>query len=345
MTAKTGFTIVGAGAIGAIVGVHLLRAGHEVTFVEANRAHVEAMRRDGLRLTGALEAVVKPTVLLPTEVGGTLSRVLLAVKSRHTVPALEPLARWLADDGYVVSLQNGLEEYKIAGLVGEARTIGAFLTFGGHYHAPGEIVYGGRGSFKIGEPDGRMSARLEPLRDVLSALQPVEITDNIFGFLWAKMALGAVYTGTALVSADVPDIYDHAAYREMLGSLAGEVVAVAEAVGVRPEDFDGFDPKVFRPGRAPDADAIAAAWQGQRQYWQQHDTPRTGIWRDLAVHKRETEVDHLIGAVVERAREQGVPVPRLEALVELVHAVERGTAELGWHNLDALVAVDERERA
>ena len=135
------FTIIGAGAIGGIVGAHLARAGHQIRFIENNAAHVEAIRRGGFHLHGASEIAIQPEVFLPTEVRGPLRHVLLAVKARHTMQALEPLAKLLAPDGYVVSLQNGLEESKIASLVGESRTIGAFITFGGHYREPGDVWY------------------------------------------------------------------------------------------------------------------------------------------------------------------------------------------------------------
>jgi 2-dehydropantoate 2-reductase len=333
------FTIVGAGAIGAIVGVHLARAGHSVDFIETNAAHVAAIRAEGLRLSGALEAVLRPAVRLPQEVTGTLHTVLLAVKARHTGEALAPLAPLVAPDGYVVSLQNGLEEYKIAAMVGEARTIGAFLTFGGHYKAPGEIVYGGPGSFRVGELDGRMTPRIAELRDALSAVQTVDVTANIFGFLWAKMALGAVYFATALVSADVVDIYAREPYRVMLGRLAGEVVRVAEAKGVRVEAFDGFDPTVFKLDAAGGDAEVAASWDGQRRYWGRHSGGRTGVWRDLAQHRRPTEVNEQVGSVVAIAREAGVAAPRLEALVRMVHEAE-ADRPLDWRNLDELVALD-----
>lgn len=334
------FTIVGAGAIGAIVGVHLMRAGHEVDYIEANRAHVAAIREHGLRLTGALEAVVQPPVMLPEEADRPLRNVLLAVKSRHTEDALATIAPLLAADGYVASLQNGLEEYKIARTVGRQRTIGAFLTFGGHYREPGLVVYGGPGSFRIGELDSGTTPRLAALRAALASLQPVEITPNIFGCLWAKMSLGAIYNATALVSADVTEQYGHARYRALFGRLCGEVVAVADAAGVRCEPFDGFDPAVFRPGTPADEAAIAASWEGQRRYWHRHGpgAQRTGVWRDLAVHKRKTEIDEMIGSVRKVAREHGVATPLLDALTAFVHEVEDGTRELGWHNLDALSA-------
>src|SRR5258707_12088367 len=176
------FVIVGAGAIGAIVGVALIEAGHDVRFIESNRDHVEAVRAHGLRLTGHRQARVEAPIATPEESDWPLRQVLLAVKSRHTVEALRPLAARLAPDGFVVSLQNGLEEYRIADLVGASRTVGAFLTFGGHYKAPGEIMFGGPGEFRIGEIDGRTTPRIIELQRALSALQPVEITDNIFGF-------------------------------------------------------------------------------------------------------------------------------------------------------------------
>lgn len=338
------FTIVGAGAIGAIVGVHLAKAGHAIDFIETNDDHVAAIRSGGLRLTGAADAKLCADVRTPAEVSGPLEHVLLAVKARHTIAALEPLVPRLAAEGYVVSLQNGLEEYKIARLVGEGRTIGAFLTFGGHYLRPGEIVYGGAGSLRIGELDGVRTPRIKELRDALTAVQPLEITDNIFGFLWAKMALGAVYFATALVSADVPDIYAVEKYRVMLGSLAGEVMRVAEERGVRVEAFDGFDPKVFRLTAPGTAAEVEASWDGQRRYWGRQSGGRTGVWRDLAQHNRPTEVNEQVGSVVEIAHERGIAVPRLEALVRLVHEAESGQS-LDWANLDELVKLDTDLRA
>ncbi len=339
------FTIVGAGAIGGIVGVNLIRTGHDVSFIESNRPHVEAIRAGGLHLGGALEMTVRAPILLPEEATAPLGRVLLAVKARHTEQALQPLAHLLTPAGYVVSLQNGLEEYKIAAMVGEARTIGAFLTFGGHYRAPGEIVYGGPGSFRLGELDGSNTPRLDELRDALAAVQPVEITANIFGFLWGKMALGAIYFATALVSADVPAIYARESFRIAFGSLAAEVVMVAEASGVAVEAFDGFDPNAFRFGGPPNPAGIAASWDGQRRYWGRHPGARTGVWRDLATHKRPTEVEEQVGTIVRLAARHGIAVPRLIALVRMIHEAENGMRELGWHNLDELVALDLRLRA
>lgn len=330
------FVIVGAGAIGAIVGVTLIEAGHDVCFIDANRDHVEAVRAGGLRLSGHRQAKVAAPIATPEEAGWPLRHVLLAVKAPHTLDALQPLANRIAPDGFVVSLQNGLEEYRIAEMIGPDRTIGAFLTFGGHYKAPGEVVFGGPGAFRIGEIDGVRTTRTAMLRQVLSALQPVEVTDNIFGFLWSKIVLSAIYLATATADSDVVDLYAVSGYRDVFGRLAGEVVTVADAESIRLERFDGFDPTVFRPGVATDAAALAATWAGQNSYWNAQKSPRTGMWRDLAIHRRNTEVDRLIGPVIEMGRKRDISTPGLARLVAIIKDIENGRAPLGRQNLDAI---------
>ncbi len=332
----SGFVIVGAGAIGTIVGVALIEAGHDVRFIDANRDHVEAVRARGLRLSGYRQAQVEARIATPDEVGWPLRHVLLAVKAPHTLDALRPLADRIAPDGFVVSLQNGLEEYRIAEAIGADRTIGAFLTFGGHYKAPGEVVFGGPGTFRIGEIDGASTSRIAMLQGALSALQPVETTDNIFGFLWSKIVLSAIYLATATTDSDVVDLYANPLHRDVFGRLAGEVVAVADAVSVRLESFDGFDPTVFRPGAAADPARRAATWAGQTHYWNNQKSARTGIWRDLAIHKRKTEIDRLIGPVIEMGRGHGVRTPGLSRLTAVVQDIESGRAPLAQRNLDLI---------
>src|SRR6185295_3805839 len=97
------------------------------------------------------------------------------------------------------------------------------------------------------------------------------------------------------------------------GELVAEVAQVAAAEGIRLEPVDGFDPDAFVRG---DADAIAASWESQRRYWRGLEARRTGVWRDLNVHRRPTEVREILGPVLARARERGVAVPHVERLYE-----------------------------
>jgi 2-dehydropantoate 2-reductase len=332
-------TIVGAGAIGGITGAHLVRAGHRVQFVERDHAHAEAIRREGLTIAGAAAFTVRAPVFLTQAVPGPISTLILAVKTLHTREALEPLVPLLAPDGYVVSMQNGLEEPKIAALVGAGRTIGAFLTFGGYYDRPGRLVYSGPASLRVGELDGRITPRAQTLARVLSDFHPAEATDNIHGFLWGKLLLSTLYMATATVDADVADILARSDCRRVLAALVAEAARVATALAIRVEPVDGFNPLDLRDGaETPQA---TAAWQAQIAYWKRGVATRTGVWRDLAVRKRRTEAGPILGTLMEAAAQAGLTVPRAHALAHVIREIEEGRRRIDWANL---VEIDQAGR-
>jgi len=326
-------TIVGAGAIGGYVGSMLAADGTYVVLVDSNQDHIAAIREHGLRVKGNVDLHVRPKAVVPSELEGPVETVLLAVKAGHTEEALAPIEPLLTDDGCVVSLQNGLEELRIARRVGSERTVGAFLTFGGHYVRPGEIIFGGRGSFVIGEVDGKQTPRLEELAKLLGRAHPVSTTNRIFSFLWGKTALEAFYFASALTDRDVIDLLDDEDALPALGALVAEVALVADAVGSRCASVDGFDPNSFADG---DPDAVAASWDAQRLYWNAHVARRTGIWRDLAVHHRPTEVGAILDPVVNEGARAGIDTPLVRRLIELVREAETGVRALGADVLPAL---------
>lgn len=329
------YTIIGAGAIGGLVGSALAATGHKVTFVEANPDHRAAIARDGLVVSGYRDRVAKVPVIAPEELAPGQQAVLVAVKSIHTPAAIEVLRGKLAQDGVVVSLQNGLNEYQLAEAFGALRVVGAFLTFGGYVEGPGRITYAGDGSFRIGELDGSGSARVRQLAADFGAHQPCEVTDNIFGFLWGKMVLGAVYYGTAVLDLPVVEIYADPLARSVLGQAAREAALVGMANGVRLETIDGFDPTAFTRG---DAGAIADSWRAQHDYWAGHvGAGRTGIWRDLSVHRRKTEASAHLGAVI--GRRGDLRTPMLDRIYACVTEIEQGTRLSSWGNLGWLAEV------
>lgn len=328
-------TIVGAGAIGGLIGAHLWRAGHSVRLVDKERTHVAAIQAGGLEVAGHAQFVARVPACEPGAVTGPIDTLILAVKTLHTEEALAPLVPRLAPDGWVISMQNGLEEGKIAALVGETRTAAAFLSFGGHYDRPGRVVYSGPASLRVGELDGRLTPRVTDLARVLSDFHPTEATANIRGCRWGKLLLGTVYFATAMVDADVVDILDDAGARRVLSGLVAEGLAVADALGVAVEPVDGFDPRSLRGGES-ESGAARATWDAHRAYWRRGVAARTGIWRDLTIRRRRTEAGPILGALVAEADRVGRPVPRVRAMLDLYAALETGARPLARANLDAL---------
>ncbi|MGH2449920.1 MAG: ketopantoate reductase family protein [Candidatus Limnocylindria bacterium] len=327
------FTVVGAGAIGGITGAHLIRAGHEVTFVDTADEHLAAIRARGLTIEGVSELTVRPQAALrPSELRPPLGTVICAVKTLHTRAALAPVAPLLARDEYVLSMQNGLAYYDLIGAVGADRTLVACFNFGGHYESPGRIVHGTRGGFHIGELQGGVTARARALAEALSAVQECEVSENVLGCLWSKIAMASVFFATALVDADVKDILARERYHPLMADLVAETVAAADAMDVRLLELHGFDPNAFRPDglstvRIRDGlAAIAGSFNPLQQ--------RTGIWIDLAVRKRKTEAEPQLGRVVAEAARRGVAMPLNRAVFELITEMEEGRRSFAWENLD-----------
>ncbi|SEQ72104.1 ketopantoate reductase [Faunimonas pinastri] len=326
----------GAGAIGGSVGAALVRAGEEVIFVDQAADHVAAINTSGLKITGPVEEyTVQARAFMPAGVQGTFERVILAVKAHHTGTALDDLAPHVAGNGFVVSAQNGLNEHEIAARIGDERTVGCFVNFGADYLEPGIIHYGGRGAVVLGELDGRRTPRVEDLHRLFSMFDPAAIvTPNIFGYLWAKLIYGAQLFATALTNDSIADVLATERYRPLLTRLAHEIVAVARAEGVSLEAFNGFDPRAFLP-EAP-ASETARSFDEMVAHNRKSAKSHSGIWRDLAVRKRKTEVDAQLGPIVQTGRKHGLRTPITAGIIARIHDIEEGRADLDVAHLDEL---------
>jgi 2-dehydropantoate 2-reductase len=326
----------GAGAIGGTIGAHLVRSGEDVTFVDRDRDHVAAMQRKGLGITGPMvEFTVAAKAVTPDQLQGRFARVFLCVKAQDTADASRALLPHITEDGYVVSAQNGLNELTMAKILGEARTMGCFVNFGADYMQPGVIHYAGRGSVVIGEIDGRETERLEALHQLLRKFEDrAMLTRNIWGYLWGKLAYGAMLIATALTNASIADCLASERHRRLFIALAREPLAVAAARKVVAEAFDGFDPTAFRPGMS---EAAALSSLDQLVAFNRRSAKtHSGIWRDLAVRKRRTETEVQLSPVVELGGQHGVPTPLTARLIELIRDIETGRRAQGWEALDIL---------
>src|SRR6185312_8296148 len=183
---------------------------------------------------------------------------------------------------------------------------------------PGRIFVGGRGALYVGELDGSRSGRLEQLvRDLPDAKE----TANIHGFLWSKEAYGAMLFATAVSDLSIADALADPAYRPLYLALAREVLAQATAT---PEPFDGFDPADLDGS----IDRLVVFNRGSAK-------THSGIYRDLAVRHRKTEVDAMLGSL------EG---PLVRRTGELIHAIEDGRRVCERANLDLLAAYERLER-
>jgi 2-dehydropantoate 2-reductase len=328
--------IWGAGAIGGTAGAFLKRAGNDVTFVDIEPAHVAAISDPsrGLAITGPAETIrVTAPAFTPQTLTGTWDHIYLCVKSQHTEAAARALLPHLTETGYVVSLQNGLCEDIIASVVGRQRTIGAFINYGADWIAPGEILFGNRGAFVLGELDGRITPRLEALHATIrDGFEPgVITTSDIQSYLWGKLGYASLLFAQALGQLGIADCLARPELPPLWRALAGEVNAVATSIGVGQRGFNGFDPAAFAPD-ATEAQARASV-DAMVAFNRPNAKTHSGIWRDLAVRKRRTEVDVQILPIAQIGAEHGVDCPKIRKLTDMIHEIENGTRPMIDDNL------------
>jgi len=332
-TARSPVLVWGGGAIGGCVAAWLARAGVPVRLVDVVPEHVQACRETGLHIEGRVaQFVQRVQACLPAEVPGPHDCILLAVKAQHTAAALEQLAPFLSAGGVVVSLQNGLNERRIAQAVGAARTVAGFVNFAADYLGPGRIDFGNRGAIRLGEMQRGPSARVESLAALLRHFDPDACAvDDIWPFKWGKLAYGSLLFATALADETMSQTLADPELQPLLAALAREVVGVARLAGVEPLGFDGFEPTAFDAQAEPGA--AAHSLDRSAEHYRHSTKQRSGVWRDLAVRRRKTEIDSQIAEIVQVARSLGGDAPLTQRLVELIREIEDGRRTIARANL------------
>ncbi|HZQ63227.1 MAG TPA: ketopantoate reductase family protein [Casimicrobiaceae bacterium] len=329
-------TIYGAGAIGGVIGAHMARAGEDVLLVDKVTQHVEAMNAHGLRITGFNTFTARVRACTPEALRDRLDLVFLAVKSQDTDAAIDVLAPLIGPNTTIVSLQNGMNPPHIAARVGAQHVVGGFVSYPADWQAPGHVEQGGPGNVWIGELDSRITDRLQRIQRLLAHAAGAHITDNIAGYLWAKQIDCSLLFAQAVSDLTFSEVFGHPDYQPVLIALLGEGVTVALASGVRLQAFDVFDPMKMRPrNRAEEAEARAVLDRFAERC-RHHVKVRSGPWRDLAVRKRPTEVDHMLGWLIAQGRAHRVSLPLNQRLLQQVKELERGERSRGVHNLREL---------
>lgn len=325
--------VVGAGAIGGVLAGYLAAAGHDVTAFDEWPKHVEAINRDGLRVSGArgthlFEFKAAAWTDAPA-LGLAPELALICVKAYDTDRAADMVAPLLRDATVVVSTQNGLSEDSLAAKLGRDRIVGAVTEIGGHFIGPGEIAETrAEGGFVIGELDGVERPRTRRLQTALSACAPTSVTTTIRGVLWSKLVWNCMMNPlTALTGLGQGAIWTTPPLTDLALRIGHEASAVANADGsvLEPLTFLGVDLPTLL---GDDHDLARATLRDVVEVYRPQSTKSTSMREDI-LHGRRTEIDALNGHVVRRGLELGVPVELNTELVRLVHAVEAGELEAG----------------
>lgn len=311
--------------MGTAMGAYLTRAGEEVLLVSRNEEHISSLREKGALVTGKDNFSVHVSACLPEEIEGEFDFIILQTKQRENPTVLPFLKNFLAENGVVCSLQNGIPELAMRKVFSDEQIYGAACVWGANLTEPGVVqITSEKKSFSL----GGLSAKEETLfslKEILSKVGEVSVEENLLGARMSKLAFNAALSSLSTITG-LP--FGNIAKKPSLNKIAREILkecfAVSKAAGIQVSPLEGkqIAPFFERGGKfsllAPLALKIAV---------KKHADITSGMLKDIE-RGRHSDIDFINGAIVSLGNEVGVKTPYNEKAVSLVHDIENGLCEI-----------------
>ena len=326
--------VYGAGSLGTVLGAYLARSGVEIDLINRNRAHVDALKKNGAHITGTVEMTVPVHALTPEEMTGKYDIFFLMTKQLDNREVVTFLKDYLADDGLIVTMQNGIPEDSVAEIVGAEHTVGCTVEWGATMTGPGESRLTSEPdslSFHMGGMPGLSEESLNRVKTLLEKMCPVEIENNLPGARWSKLLINATFSGLGTVMGGTfGDVTRDPAGRELAVRCMKEVIDVGRACGVEFAPVQGKNITVLFYWNTPVKKATAKLLLPIAM--KKHAAIEPSMLQDLKKGK-PCEILAINGVVCERGKSAGIATPVNDRIVELVTEIQEGKRKPSRDNL------------
>ena len=326
--------IYGAGSLGTVLGAYMTKNGVDVELVNRNKAHVAALNEKGAHITGTVEMTVPVKAITPDEMNGVYSVIFLMTKQLFNAEVCTFLKPFLAEDGVIVTLQNGIPEPGIAEIIGKEHTMGCAVEWGANLAAPGECVLTSEPdslSYHMGKMEGITDAQVRMVTELLEKMCPVHFEDNLIGTRWSKLLINATFSGLGTVMGGT------------FGSVTGDKFARKVAIRCMKECIDvghaaGAE---FAPVQGKDITKLFYYQNGFKRAigellipiaMKKHVDIIPSMLQDLR-NGKPCEIDAINGVVCEWGRKCGVPTPVNDRIVEVIKKEQSGELKLEASNI------------
>ena len=334
--------IIGAGAIGGSLAGYLIQSKQDVILIDFWPENVEKINSSGLHFTTPEKEFYTPAKAIhPGQISSlkdNFDYAILAVKSYDTEWCTQLIKPYLKSNGFIMSAQNSINEEAIANIVGWSKVVGCTLLFGAEMYAAGKIRQtSAYNKLLLGEPSGLITSRLEQIKNSLTNSGTVNITTNLWGERWAKLATNSMSNSLAgITNLGSSEIRNNPKVRHIMINIASEVVNVAYNLGVNVEPI-GHAPSELFANAPKNKSAYKKIVRYMTEYSKVVGEGRPSLAQDLS-KGRHIEVDYLNGYVVNKAIEANVDVPVNTAIVKLAHSIANGTPP-GISNINELLSM------
>ena len=326
--------IYGAGSLGTVMGAYLTKNGVEIELVNRNKAHVAALQSGGARVTGTVDMTVPVKALLPEEMNGQYDVIFLMTKQLHNDEVAAFLKPFLAPEGVVVTLQNGIPEPGLADILGKGRVMGCTVEWGATLAEPGHAVLTsdpGSLSFHMGRMEGISDAQFNLVKRLLEKMCPVHTEDNLLGARWSKLLINATFSGLGTVVGGVfGDVSESPDTKDIALACMKECIDVGRAAGVTFAPVQGKDITKLFYYRNPLKKAFARLLLPIAM--KKHREIEPSMLQDLKKGK-PCEIDAINGVVCQWGKKYGVATPINDRIVEVVKKEQSGELKIEHRNI------------
>lgn len=329
--------IYGAGSMGTILGAYITKNGGRVDLINHNREHIAALRERGAHIAGTVD-FIQPVVAYTNDMmSGRYDIFFLTTKQRNNDEVVRFLKGFLAEDGVIVTLQNGIPELGIEQIVGPEHVLGCTAAWGATMTGPGvsELTSSPDAlTFQLGSLSPYPNPHIQDVKNLLSLMGPVIVDPNFIGTRWSKLLINASISGTSTVLGSTfgEAVHNHRSRRIVL-TLIKECIDVCAKANITIEPIQGKN--IVRLLDYKTAIKKAFAFLIFPYTVRKHVHLKASMLQDIEQGKK-TEVDAINGVVSAYGRKVGCPTPMNDRVVELIHKIEDGELKACFDNLKYL---------
>ena len=326
--------IYGAGSLGTILGAYISKAGVDIDLINRNKAHIEALQTHGAEVIGTVKFNQPVKAYTPDQMNGKYDILFLMTKQQHNAEVVTMLKDYLAEDGVLVTFQNGLPEVQIAEILGEERVLGCTVAWGATLQSPGVCELTSEPdalSFALGAISPKRNKHFEKVKELLELMGTVEVEENCLGTRWSKLLINAAFSGmSAVLGCTFGEAAGPRESRRIVQALIKECIDVCAKGGIRIEPVQGKD--IVKLLDYHNAVKKAIAFLIIPIAIRKHAKLKASMLQDIEKGKL-TEVDAINGAVSDFGRKVHCPTPANDCVVEIIHRIERGELKPCFDNL------------